>query len=108
MSRRSVSPALPMQERVLNSVPSVMMTLISWYSGWMPDFIVCFLAGATDTDRLRERRRIAAVRAYLKPSLISFAMDHSGRSDYQGCLTVSRPTIIGPSVNAHPPARRPG
>src|SRR5258706_2007520 len=39
MSRRMVSPGLPQVLRVLNAVPSVITTLISWYSGWIFSFM---------------------------------------------------------------------
>jgi hypothetical protein len=35
----------PQVERVSYSVPSVMTTLITWYSGWMLAFITIFLPG---------------------------------------------------------------
>jgi hypothetical protein len=38
MSSLRVSPGLPQVERVLNVVPSVIITVISWYSGWMSFF----------------------------------------------------------------------
>src|ERR1043166_6904381 len=49
ISRRMVSPALPQVERVSNSVPSVMMTLIGWYSGWIFSFMGRVYRGGAGT-----------------------------------------------------------
>src|SRR5204863_6636151 len=39
MSRRSVAPSLPQVDFVSNDVPSVITTVILWYSGWIFSFI---------------------------------------------------------------------
>src|ERR1700733_11040395 len=94
MSRRSVSPSLPMQERVLNCVPSVMTMLISWYSGGMPGFMVWSLADAADPDRPRKPRAIAGPRRRLKtkfepapPFLARSALAQPVRTRYEQLLS---------------------
>src|SRR6185436_15590930 len=39
ISSRMTSPALPQVDLVSNSVPSVMTTLMVWYSGWISGFM---------------------------------------------------------------------
>ena len=43
-----------------------MMTLISWYSGWMPDFMSCSGQGAADADRPRAGGDIRGAAAAIK------------------------------------------